>query len=122
MPEAIEAQSQFLNFLNKNQGYRETDIEPSEDVLYVKFHDKFYIPNFQFDEHNLCSDVKRDISYLLEILKEKNISNVRRVNFFLVPRAPYDVSVNDLIDMSFNAKELIYLAKNYGTNNLTWLE
>lgn len=119
MPEAIEAQSQFLNFLNKNQGYRETDIEPSEDVLYVKFHDKFYIPNFQFDEHNLCSDVKRDISYLLEILKEKNISNVRRVNFFLVPRAPYDVSVNDLIDMSFNAKELIYLAKNYGTNNLT---
>lgn len=106
----------FLKMLNKHGGYCIFDSRPKDNALYVYIDEMYYTPIFQFE--SLSFNVKREVKYLLNIISKRKLSNVRKINFFLVPIDPFVYNVIDMINDDCDVETLIMIAEKYGTNNL----
>lgn len=80
-----EEQNNFLKMLQKHGSYFSSNtIEKTDDYLWVEFDGMVYIPCFQFENLlSVGSGTFKDYPYLIALLKRKNLSQVRLINFFI---------------------------------------
>lgn len=106
----------LLKMFTKHGGYCVFDSVPKDNALYVCIDGMYYAPVFQFD--SLLFAVKREVKYLLHIISKRKLSNLRKINFFLVPIEPFVYNVIDMINDDCDVETLIMIAEKYGANNL----